>query len=728
MVHGFSRHAARLHVLLAAVSLLLPHAAHAQRSWSPPVAVTPSGQPSKLPRLAMDGNGNAVATWIREQASGATARQTQAARLTVTGLWGHPENLYAPAATTAVPGETSDVALNTAGRGAAVWVRATGASSTDQMVQAAIFNASWGAAVNLMPAAGAGVTSPRVDVDDDGNAIAVWVQALGGATVVRAARYSVNAAWSVPVTISIPSENVTDGVALGVDAAGNAVAAWMSNTGGVPTLRASQYAELTNSWSAPATIGTAGRSPTVVRLALNRAGTAAFVAFRSFDGARDTLRAARLDPAAGVWGAPALVSTPGQDVFDLDIAVDEQGRAVALWNRFDGTFRTIQSARYVGGWSAPDNRMTGADTRDVSVDTDAAGNAVAAWTRSDGSRYRVQASAFSAASGVWTVAADVSDPVGDAAVPQVRLHIDGTAVAVWQDSSGGPAIQSSRYVRSDAPVLRPATVTGQDVNLAWSTSASGPAPLGFTVVASAIPGGMPFIWLPVGTQTSLVVSTRPGAYYVRVLALINGLEVSSNEIEVIVGAGPAPTAPQNFTAAANGSIVTMTWTPPANGAIAPVVTYYVEAGSAEGVSNLAFFPTGNTQTMYVSPPVPNGSYWVRVRAQSAGGVGPPTPDVRVVVGPPPPGAPTLSGGLTGPGTVQLQWTPAPTPGVPVTGYELRAGSGPGLSNIVVFNLSANTLTFDTTGVPPGTYYVRVVALSSAGAGTPSNEIVVTVVP
>ena len=250
-----------------------------------------------------------------------------------------------------------------------------------------------------MPVAGAGVTSPRVDVDDDGNAIAVWVQTLGGATVVRAARYTVNAAWSAPVTISIPSENVTGGVAFGVDAAGNAVAAWMSITGGVPTLRASQYTELTNSWSAPAAIGTAGRSPTVVRLALNRAGTAAFVAFRSFDGARDTLRVARLDPAAGVWGAPALVSTPGQDVFDLDIAVDEQGRAVALWNRFDGTFRTIQSARYVGGWSAPDSRMTGADTRDVSVDTDAAGNAVAAWTRSDGSRYRVQASAFSAATG-----------------------------------------------------------------------------------------------------------------------------------------------------------------------------------------------------------------------------------------------------------------------------------------------------------------------------------------
>jgi hypothetical protein len=728
MVHGFSPVAARLHILLAAASLLMPQVATAQRAWSPPVTVTPSGLPSKLPRLAMDGNGNAVATWIREEASGTTARQTQAARLTATGLWEHPVDLYAPAATAAVPGEASDVALNAAGRGAAVWVRAIGTGSTDHMVQGAIFNAGWSTAVNLMPGSGASAASPRVGVDDDGNAIAAWVQVLDGSSVVRATRYSAGSTWSAPVTVSLPGENVADRVALAVDGAGNAVAAWTSIAGGVPTLRASQYTELTNAWSEPITIGSAGRSPTVVRLALNRSGTAGFVAFRSFDGTRDLLRAARLEPVTGQWSAPALVSTPGQDVFDLDISVDEQGRAVALWNRFDGTFRTIQSARYVGGWSTPDSRMVGADTRDVSVDTDAAGNAVAAWTRSDGSRYGVQASAFSVASGAWTVAAEVSDPTGDAAVPQVRLHADGTAVAIWQDSTGASSIRSSRYVRQDAPVLQPATVNGPDVTLQWSTSASGPAPQGFTVVASRTPGGTPAIWRPVGIQTSLVVAAQSGAYYVRVLALIDGLEVSSNEIEVIVGAGPAPAAPQNFTAAASGSIVTMTWTPPANAAVAPVVTYSVEAGSAEGVSNLAHFPTGNTQTMYVSPPVPNGSYWVRVRAQGAGGLGPPTPDVRVVVGPPPPGAPTLSGGQIGPGTVQLQWTAAPVPGVPVTGYQLQAGSSPGLSNIAVFTLPASALDFSTVGVPSGTYYVRVWALSAAGPGTPSNEVVVTVVP
>jgi len=706
--------------------LLVPDAAHAQRSWSPPVSVTPVGQPSRLPRLAMDGNGNAVATWIREQASGTTARQTQAARLTATGLWAQPVNLYTPVATVAVPGESTDVALNAAGRGAAVWVRATGPAVTDQIVQAAAFSGtSWGTPMNVMPAGAAGVTSPRVGVDSDGNAIAVWVQVLDGFAVVRASRYASGSAWSTPVTVSVADENVTDGVALGVDNTGDAVAAWVSITGGVPTLHAAQFGEAANAWQTPVTIAPVGRSPTVVRLALTRSGATSFVAYRAFDGSHDTLRAARLDTASGTWSAPADVSVPGRDVFDLDIAVDEQGRAFAVWNRFDGTHRTVQTSRYTGSWSSPGNRSVGANTRDVSIDTDAAGNAVAAWTRLDGSTHRVQAAAYALATGQWTAAADVSDASGDAAAPQVRLHIDGTAVVVWQDDTGSPTIHSSRYVSDSAPLLQPATVSGPNVSLAWSPGA-GSAPLGYTVVASRTPGGSPAIWLPVGTATSLAVTASPGAYYVRVLALVSGLDVSSNEIEVVVGVGPAPTAPQNLAASVSGSVVTLTWTPPVNIAIAPVRTYYIEAGSAPGISNLAFFPTGNAETMYVTPPVANGSYWVRVRAESVGGLGPATNDLRVIVGPEPPGAPVLSGGATGPGAVLLQWTAPPTPGVPVTGYELHAGSAPGLSNLAVLTLPASPLTFATTGVPPFTYYVRVVPLSAAGPGTPSNEIVVVV--
>jgi Fibronectin type III domain len=716
-----------LRALIAGGCMFLADAASAQRVWTTPVTITPALQQSTLPQLAMDGSGNAVATWIGGQVSGPTLRITRAARLTATGLWGHSQDLYSPVATAVVPSETSDVALNTGGRGAAVWVRAIGTGPADQIVQGAIFDGvGWGLATNLMPAGAATTRSPRLGVDADGNAVAAWVQALGGITVVRAARYQVGGAWSAPATISGANEDVAGDVAFGVDDTGNAVAVWAAATGGLFSLRAAQFDEGTGLWSTATTVAPAGRSPSLVKLVVNRAGTAAFVAYRAFDGAHDIVRAARLEPASGAWAAPVDVSSSGQHVSELDVAADEEGGAVAVWNRFDGTYRTVQTARYTGVWSAPSDRTSGADTADVSVDTDAVGNATAAWTALDGAVHRVQASAFSATTATWTPAADVSDTDGDAAAPRVRLYSDGTAAVVWRsEASDLFSIRASRYALSVAPVLAPAAVGRPSVTLSW-TPGTGAAPSGYTVVASMTPGGPVALVYSVGWQTSLVLNARDGAYYVRVLAHIGGGTVSSNEIEVIVGSGAAPTAPRNLTAVVNGNTFTMTWAPPANVLTAPVTTYYVGAGTAGGISDLAFFPTGRTQTSFDTPALPDGTYWVRVHALSAGGLGPPTPDLRVAIGPLAPGAPVLSGGATGPGTVLMQWTAPAEPGAQVTGYQLRAGYLPGQSDAAVFTFPASTLSYGASAIPPGTYYVRVAALSSSGPGAVSSEVVVTV--
>jgi titin len=154
-----------------------------------------------------------------------------------------------------------------------------------------------------------------------------------------------------------------------------------------------------------------------------------------------------------------------------------------------------------------------------------------------------------------------------------------------------------------------------------------------------------------------------------------------------------------------------------------VTGYVLEAGSEQGLANLATLPVG-TATSFVSPPVPDGSYFVRLRALNAAGPGPRSADVRAVVGPPPPGAPVLSGSAAA-GTVSLSWT-APTTGVPPSGYRLMAGTEPGASNAAVLLLPATETTFMAGGVPPGTYYVRIAATSSQGPGDPSNELMLVV--
>jgi hypothetical protein len=89
----------------------------------------------------------------------------------------------------------------------------------------------------------------------------------------------------------------------------------------------------------------------------------------------------------------------------------------------------------------------------------------------------------------------------------------------------------------------------------------------------------------------------------------------------------------------------------------------------------------------------------------------------------PPSAPTgLSSTVFGT-FVTLNWT-APAIGCAATAYSVQAGSAPALSDLAVIN-TGNVTTL-TASAPPGTYYVRVLALNGFGGSIASNEVVITV--
>lgn len=70
--------------------------------------------------------------------------------------------------------------------------------------------------------------------------------------------------------------------------------------------------------------------------------------------------------------------------------------------------------------------------------------------------------------------------------------------------------------------------------------------------------------------------------------------------------------------------------------------------------------------------------------------------------------------------VTLTWERPPQS----THYELEVGSAPGVRNLGV--LTPGTNPFVVTGVPPGTYYVRLRALNYAGKGAYSDELAIVV--
>lgn len=179
-----------------------------------------------------------------------------------------------------------------------------------------------------------------------------------------------------------------------------------------------------------------------------------------------------------------------------------------------------------------------------------------------------------------------------------------------------------------------------------------------------------------------------------------------------------PGAPSGLNATVAGRDVTLSWAPPSGG-LAPT-GYRLEAGSAPGIADIAVFDSGPATVLGVSN-VPDGAYFVRVRAVRNNALGPPSNEVQVVVaGCPVPAVPaSLTRGGSG-STVVLTWAAA----AGALQYVVEAGSGPGQNNLA--NINAGAATTLTALAPNGLYFVRVRGLNGCGLGLPSTELQVQV--
>jgi glucose/arabinose dehydrogenase len=177
-----------------------------------------------------------------------------------------------------------------------------------------------------------------------------------------------------------------------------------------------------------------------------------------------------------------------------------------------------------------------------------------------------------------------------------------------------------------------------------------------------------------------------------------------------------PGAPENLSSEVDGRKVSLTWHEGAGSV--PAVSYLLEAGSRPTAADLLVAPIGDTDTSVDN--VPDGRYYVRVRAVGADAVSSPSNEIVVAVGCAPPAAVEgLRSTVEGDRGVTLVWTATPD----ATSYSIEAGTAQGLANLAV--LGVQPAGFSDI-VPPGTYFVRVRAVNECGIGAPSRDIVVQV--
>jgi hypothetical protein len=211
-----------------------------------------------------------------------------------------------------------------------------------------------------------------------------------------------------------------------------------------------------------------------------------------------------------------------------------------------------------------------------------------------------------------------STTVSFIAPPHAPGVVDIVVTAAGQQATSAAAF---RYDPA-APVLNPATMSGNQVSLRWQAGASTPV-RGYGIVAGRSPGANEFGPFALGLATSLAAAVGPGAYYARVLADTDWGLLTSNEVGFTVGASALPSPPTLSPAAISGRVVSLTWS-----AASGAGSYVVVARSSPGGAPIATLPVAGTTLTVTAPP---GHYYVTVVGANGQGVGAESNQIAVTV-------------------------------------------------------------------------------------------------
>jgi hypothetical protein len=342
------------------------------------------------------------------------------------------------------------IAIDTTGNAIAVWEQFDG-SRYNIKANRYVLNVGWGTPVTIESGSG-DARNPRIAMDPNGNAIAVWEQFNGTRYSIFANRYTAGGSWGSAVAIDASSTGTSANPQIAMDSNGNAFAVWEQYDAAMTrdSIRANRYAVSGSAWGTEATIDSGGTGNTGAsanpRVVVGSGGGAIAVWEQSAGG----LSNIRANVYAGGWGTAELIETDNTgNAYFPKVAVDSSGNAIAVWEQFNGTRYSIRANRYSGSWGVAEVIDAGGSgnagaSGNAQVAMEPGGSAIAVWEQSDGSLISIRANRYS---GGWGVAQLIeTSGAGDAALPDVAMDGSGNAVAVWEQFDGSlNNILANRY-------------------------------------------------------------------------------------------------------------------------------------------------------------------------------------------------------------------------------------------------------------------------------------------
>jgi len=344
---------------------------------------------------------------------------------------------------------TPKIDIDYNGNAIAVWAQRDDPADVNHLsIYANRYNAStgaWGAAIEIENDS-LTTRSPQMVMDNNGNALAVWTQG----SKVYANRYNLTSdTWGTEVLIS-----VTDGYGpqIAVSLATNdAMIVFHSNT--TKDVLASEYDSISSTWGTPEVISSTVTDSTNAQIAMNFDGDAVVVwASNDASGVGHGVSSNFFNSTTGTWKAAAVqVESTISNTNAPQVAFDRFNQGLVVWESGGSSNLLARRSNINGAWGTAKPIESGSGkASNLQIVADFNGDALAVWIQVDGVfpnfESNVYWNRYDHDTDMWGTEFLLETEPGNADTPQISLDARGNALAVWRQVDGTARIYSSRYV------------------------------------------------------------------------------------------------------------------------------------------------------------------------------------------------------------------------------------------------------------------------------------------
>jgi hypothetical protein len=404
--------------------------------------ISPVDEDADSSQAAMDSSGNTIIVWVQDQKLFKSEYRN--------GAWGHPgstSDFISPAGGTV---SSPQVAMDDNGNAIIVWSQYNG--SYYQIFKSEYRNGAWVHPATLADSfnpGGEGASIPQVAMDNNGNALIVWNQGGINGRIFKS-EYR-NGVWvhpsSVSDYISVPYMNAY-APQVAMDNDGNAIIVWEGEEESHTKFQVFKGEYRNGSWAFPSGAGLTnyisvpGQSAQSPQVAMDNNGNAIIVWQQKFIDGSTQERIYKSEYRNGSWNHPSGFSgriNPAESMEfaeDPGVAMDDSGNAVIV---FEQSGHVFKSEYRNGSWVHPANAEDffspgGSNASEPFVSMDNSGNAIVTWIQSDGTNSQVFKSRYR--NGAWVHPTGITDnisPDGENAVNARLTCNNGLAVIVWTE-------------------------------------------------------------------------------------------------------------------------------------------------------------------------------------------------------------------------------------------------------------------------------------------------------